>query len=105
MEAGTMCPCCNRRIPRAASAPKIDKRLAQDLARAESSLDALRKAFNSPGEHESFRVAVQDEIGRLLSAKSDHRLLWNIFRRRDKGAPYFIPGPAAIARPAVRKAA
>jgi hypothetical protein len=82
-----ICPCCKRKMP-APAAPKIDRRITQDLARANASILALMKAEANPF-YADIRAAIQDEKIRLRRMLTDHRLMWNVFRRRDKGAPYY----------------
>jgi hypothetical protein len=107
-----VCPCCHRRIPaprKSASAPKIDKRLEQDLARANAALAALATAEGrvrlrdeptpSPEAIASLRSAIQSEALRLTRALSDHRLLWAIYRRFDKSAPYWQAAEPVAAEP------
>lgn len=107
-----VCPCCGRKIiAKKSSAPKLDRRLEQDLGRANAAIAALATAesklvfrsFNesapSPEALASFRAAVASERKRLSLALSDHRLLWAIYRRTDKSTPYYesaapLPQPA-----------
>ena len=79
--------------------PKGDKRLEQDIARANAAITALATAESrwrlrdeptpSPEALASFRQAVESESRRMTRALADHRLLWSIYRRTDKTAPYF----------------
>jgi hypothetical protein len=87
-----ICPCCKRRIPtpRKAAQQKIDKRLEQDIARANAALAALatceaRLGLTGP----EWRQAIESESQRMQRALTDHRLLWSIYRRTDKTAPYW----------------
>jgi hypothetical protein len=89
----------------ASVAPKVDKRLEQDIARAQSAIAALNTAENrilfrsfnepapSPEALASFRQAVGSESRRMQRALTDHRLLWSIYRRADKSAPYWQTEP------------
>ena len=89
------------------SEPKTDKRLEQDIARAQSAIAALTTAENrilfrsfnepapSPEALASFRSAVDSESRRMTRALTDHRLLWSIYRRTDKTAPYYESQPVA----------
>jgi hypothetical protein len=90
----------------ASSAPKIDKRLEQDIARAQAAIAALATAENrytlrsvcetpSPEELASLRQAIDSESRRMTRALTDHRLLWSIYRRTDKTAPYFDAVPVS----------
>ena len=82
-----------------APAPKIDKRLSQDLARAADAIAALATAESrwrlrdeptpSPEALASLRQAIQSEERRMQRAIVDHRLLWSIYRRTDKTTPYW----------------
>lgn len=95
-----LCPCCGRKIiAKKSSAPKIDKRLSQDLARATDAIAALATAESrwrlrdeptpSPEALASLRQAIESESHRMTRALSDHRLLWSIYRRADKSVPYY----------------
>lgn len=106
-----ICPCCHRRIPaprKSASAPKIDKRLEQDIGRANAAIAALATADSrwrlrdqptpSPEAMAALRQAIESESRRMTRALTDHRLLWSIYRRTDKTTPYW---QAAESQPAV----
>lgn len=82
-----ICPCCKRVMPRA-KADGRSKELLKDLAKAEHAIDCLESALQWPGESESFRVAVQEELVRMNRALTDHNLLWRIYRRNSKALPY-----------------
>lgn len=88
-----ICPCCKRRIPaprKSASAPKIDRRLEQDLARANAAIAALATCEQRLGlTGPEWRAAIESESQRMTRALTDHRLLWSIYRRADKSAPYW----------------
>ena len=82
----------------APSAPKINKKLTEDIARAEASIAALATAESrywfrgetpSPEGIASLRQAIESETKRLRRALVDHLLLWAIYRRADKTAPYY----------------
>ena len=111
-----ICPCCHRRIPaprKSASALKTDKRLEQDIARANAAIAALATAESrwrlpdeptpSPEALASFRQAVGSESRRMQRALTDHRLLWSIYRRADKTTPYYesqpVVEPVSVATP------
>lgn len=83
-----VCPACIRKLPVAKVA---DKKLAQDIARATASIaildDVMRTNRYGLGE------AAHLEAKRLRRALADHRLLWSIYRRRDKATGYGIPKP------------
>ena len=82
-----VCPCCKRALPQA----KCDgqsKELMKDLRKAEYAIDCLESALQWPGESESFRVAVQEELLRMNRALTDHRLLWAIYQRNSKTPCY-----------------
>jgi hypothetical protein len=111
MPVSNICPCCKRRIP----APKspIDKRLEQDIARANAAIAALATAEGrwrlrdeptpSPQAIASFRLAIESESRRMQRALTDRRLLWSIYRRSDKSAPYYealpMSEPVKVATP------
>lgn len=82
-----VCPTCNRRIP---TKTTQDRKLTQDLDRAHRAIVALQFAHDWPGETESFRIAVRDEIARMKRALLDHALLWRIYRRKEKTTGYGI---------------
>jgi hypothetical protein len=111
----TICPCCHRRMPAPRKTAKTDKRLEQDLARANSAIAALATAGSrqtmrvcaeptpSPESAAALRAAIESETRRMQRALTDHRLLWSIYRRTDKSAPYYEssaePHVAAVAEP------
>lgn len=81
----TTCPACNRRFP----SPKVqDKKLTEDLARAQRAINIL----DDYATHNRYGLgeACQLEAFRLLRAMSDHKLLWSIYRRKDKATGYGI---------------
>ena len=85
-----VCPTCNRRL----AAPKLaDKKLTQDLALAERSIAILNDyaTTNRYGLGEASALEAQ----RLHRALADHKLLWSIYRRRDKASGYGISIVAA----------
>lgn len=113
-----VCPCCKRRIPTSRVCSKTDKRLEQDIARANAAIAALATAegrtrlrvYNeptpSPEAIASLRSAIESETKRMTRALTDHRLLWSIYRRTDKTAPYYsvaepqpVPQAAVTAEP------
>jgi hypothetical protein len=105
-----VCPCCGRKIiAKKSSAPKIDKRLEQDIARANAALAALATAESrwrlrdeptpSPEAIASLRHAIESESKRMTRALTDHRLLWSIYRRADKSAPYWQAAEPVAAEP------
>jgi len=88
------------RLRRKPSTVKADKRLEQDLARAQAAIAALATAESrhalrsvcetpSPEAIASLRQAIESESRRMSRALSDHRLLWSIYRRTDKSKPYY----------------
>lgn len=118
-----ICPCCKRAMPRT-KATKLDKRLSEDIAKAEHAIANLEfNAANSPidlssdvlaphillprivdrkqmrigtyieqdiaSPRNNFLAAIESELTRMRSALTDHRLLWSIYRRADKKAPYY----------------
>jgi hypothetical protein len=77
-----ICPTCNRKFP----TPKVaDKKLAQDIARAQAAILVLH---SFPADSEHLREACQLEAIRLEQAVLDHGLLWSIYRRSDKASGY-----------------
>jgi hypothetical protein len=81
---GAFCPTCKRKF---SARTGTDKKLAQDLARAESSLLTLR---TYSADNEALREAIDLERQRLERALIDHSLLWSIYRRADKATGYGI---------------
>jgi hypothetical protein len=90
-----ICPCCGRKIiAKKSSAPKIDKRLEQDIARANAAISALATCEQRLGlTGLEWRQAIESETQRMQRALTDHRLLWSIYRRTDKTAPYYSSEP------------
>ena len=73
-----------------ASTPKTDKRLEQDIARANAALAALATCEQRLGlTGPECRFAIDSESRRMQRALTDHRLLWSIYRRSDKTTPYY----------------
>lgn len=107
------------RLRRKPSTVKADKRLEQDLARAQAAIAALATAESrytlrsvcetpSPEYLSTLRDVIESESRRMTRALTDHRLLWSIYRRADKSAPYYLasitaepvklrPEPVAVA--------
>lgn len=77
------CPTCGRRL----TAPKttVNKKLTQDLARAEKAIHILRTY-----SHVSASQAEANDLERqrMERALVDHKLLWSIYRRADKASGY-----------------
>jgi hypothetical protein len=96
-----VCPCCGRKIiAKKSSAPKIDKRLEQDIARANAAIDALATCEQRLGlTGPEWRQAIESEARRMQRAISDHRLLWSIYRRADKSIPYWQTAEPVAAEP------
>jgi len=78
------CPTCHRKF----TAPRtVDKKLAQDMARAEQAIFILETYHaDSPAMHEACELEAQ----RMRRALTDHKLLWSIYRRSDKASGYGI---------------
>ena len=107
-----ICPCCKRRIPASRKTATTDKRLEQDIARANAAIAALATAEGRtrlrvcneptplPEAIVSLRQAIESESRRMTRALTDHRLLWSIYRRTDKTAPYYST-PVVQPQPAV----
>lgn len=81
-----ICPCCKRKMvaPRAT----MDKRIVQDIAKAQAAIAHCENALVNPW-FANAKVAIQDEVVRLNRALTDHRLLWTLYRRADKKPPYY----------------
>lgn len=97
---GDACPHCKRKYPKAKGAAKIDKRLAQDIERANRSIASSMKALVNPWfveKHDfqtqemadAVRRSISDGIEHSQRSLNDHRLLWRTYRRLDKGVPYY----------------
>jgi hypothetical protein len=94
-----ICPCCKRKIP--ATRTKMDKRIVQDVEKAQAAIAMLRLTVDNPRHTQMYgeivtldgdnalRQAASDEIARLNRAIVDHRLLWTIYRRKDNKPPYY----------------
>jgi hypothetical protein len=76
-------------------------KLAQDIAKAERSIEILKQAQPDPmtryNPPESFAEAMDNEIRRLSNAIQNPEKLWAIYRRADKGTPYYTPELAKAA--------
>lgn len=91
-----ICPTCKRKMP----VPKDNRRnkLIADQERAQAAITQLEIALEFPetwrfttADHAvnpSFNEALQLEIDRLRLAVTKPRMLWNIYRRADKGPAY-----------------
>jgi hypothetical protein len=103
-----------KRLRRKSQTAAPDKRLDQDIARANAALAALATAEGrvclrdeptpSPEAVASLRSAIQSEEKRLRRAVVDHRLLWSIYRRTDKTTPYYevaqpVAEPVSVSTP------
>lgn len=82
-----ICPTCKRRMP-ATAKPKMDRRLAADLASAEAAIVVCESAATGI-DTRHMAAAILAERDRLVRMLSDWRLLWRVYRRKDKGAPYY----------------
>lgn len=101
-----ICPCCKRAMPRTKTT-KLDKRLSEDIAKAERAIANLEfnaanppidlateygpmpRFLNTVSPQGSFLAAIALELTRMRLALTDHRLLWSIYRRAEKKAPYY----------------
>ena len=81
--AGT-CPTCHRRFT---TTPPRDRKLAQDLARAQRAITILDTYSTT---NASLREACEMEAVRMRRALHDHALLWSIYRRADRATGYGI---------------
>ncbi len=109
MPQAEICPCCKRRIVAAKSSKQspADKKLAQDIERAERAIGSLERVLANPAsievhlraydfhlhtdeswKSESWDAALKDEAERLRRAIVTPRLLWSIYRRKDSGPSY-----------------
>lgn len=90
-----ICPCCKRKMPSVKAKSPADKKLAQDIARAEAAIAALSR-YTEPSSRLWWDVSPQlvaacrDEALRMARAIADPRLLWSIYRRKDSG-PSYVP--------------
>ena len=92
-----VCPTCNRKF--AVVKQTVDKKMVQDMAKAQAAIAVLQRQYDQVSP--SLRVACQMEAERLMRALSTPKLLWSIYRRRDKAAGYVIANVAAAkAQPA-----
>src|ERR1700683_41512 len=81
-------PCCKRAMPKPrGGTPEL--KLAQDIAKAERSIELLDRIQHDPNwdvsRPESFYEAMQSEARRLKNAIQNPEKLWTIYRRADKG--------------------
>lgn len=93
------CPTCHRAYPK----PKgrtPEQKLEQDIAKAQRSIELLKGAkpdpmirYNPPS---AFEDSINDEILRLSYAIEHPVKLWAIFRRADKGIPYFSKSESRV---------
>jgi hypothetical protein len=67
---------------------KQQKKLKQDVARAEAAIAVLERAMDNPRYSEPLQMACGDEMVRLLVAIQKPKQLWRIYRRRDSGSAY-----------------
>lgn len=68
----------------------VNKKLAEDLAACERAIAALSTCEHRLGLTGSeWREAIDTATKRYTRALTDHRLLWSMYRRADKSAPYF----------------
>lgn len=79
-----VCPACNRRF---STTQPHDKKLAQDIARANAAITILDTYSTT---NVSLREACEMEAVRMRRALTDHRLLWTIYRRSDRATGYGI---------------
>ena len=80
-------------------AESTDKKLRQDIERAEYAIECCSKALKNPFfSGPEMDVAIRSEITRLQRAIAEPWRLWAIYRRTDKTAPYAIK-PVAVAEP------
>lgn len=79
------CPACHRKFP---VTKVVDKKLAEDQAKARASIVIL-KDFISTNRYGLGEACRQEQV-RLESALTNHKLLWAIYRRRDKATGYGI---------------
>lgn len=89
------CPHCGMAISAKASVPrggtaKMDKRLKDDLAKATDAAGVCERSSTRADFPEGLRVACLAEAQRMAKAMADFRLLWAIYRRKDKGTPYYM---------------
>jgi len=89
----SVCPTCKRKMP-VASGP--DKKLAEDIAKAERAILLLKRWVDNPSQMylggeptseagtQAFIQACKDEMMRLFRATQDTRLLASIYRHGDK---------------------
>jgi len=73
-----------------------DKRLTQDLERVALAISVCEDALSNPF-FANIAEAVRQERMRLNLALTDHRLLWTLYRRTDKKAPYFVVARELVA--------
>lgn len=82
-----ICPTCKRRMP--VAKVTIDKRLRDDIVKAQFALDVCVRSTSRSDFPHGLQVACAEEAVRMQTAIETPALLWSIYRRRDKGTPYY----------------
>lgn len=87
-----VCPCCKRKMPVLKSVE--DKRFVQDKAKVKAAIRACENALTNPWFADALE-AITDEMARLYRMLGgDYKLMWAVYRRADKGVPYYQQKPA-----------
>jgi hypothetical protein len=79
-----LCPNCGHKFTQTR---RSDKRLNDDIARANDAIAICERAKLSPF-FADIVPAIDAEAIRLRGAIAEPFRLWNIYRRKDKGQPY-----------------
>lgn len=92
IRAGAMCPTCKRRMP----GKKVDSRICKDRALVSAAIQVCESAMTNPW-FANIRQGIGDERRRLQAMLDrDLRLMWRVYRRKDKGAPYYDVASDAV---------
>lgn len=89
-KAGDVCPCCKRKVPVVKASGPADKKLKEDIARAEFAIGVCVRGGANLDYSPELRGAIRDEAERLQRAIVTPKLLWSIYRRKDSG-PSYVP--------------
>ncbi len=111
-------------VPASAAPNKVNKKLTDDLTACERAIAALASVADelslgrtpkqligepapSPETLASWRETIDTATKRYTRALTDHRLLWSMYRRADKSAPYYdvnaVISPIGVGRMEARE--
>jgi hypothetical protein len=91
IEIRKCCSECGRKFTNRSS-KAVDKKFSEDVAKAQRAIEICLAwqgdKYDSPETVAAVSEANQSEAERLTEALSDPKLLWSIYRRRDKASGY-----------------